>query len=260
MPAATVVAMTAPTRCLATAAALLAVAAWAGPADDAYREGSEALRAGDRTAAVAAFERATAADPEHVDAWFKLGLARAGLDDADGAVEAYRRAAELDPAHAKALNNVGNYYFRRGRYDEAESWYARALAVDPDYLLALFHHGWVLRHLNRADEAESAFRRCLDAPARERDRRVQLDCLFYLGALRSRAGDWDETRRIMERVVSAVPTHAEARYYLGMAYRRLGRLDDARTQLEIHEQLLQAARGGQPLERVPDAPDDAESP
>jgi hypothetical protein len=46
----------------------------------------------------------------------------------------------------------------------------------------------------------------------------------------------------MEEIVSARPGHVEARHFLGLAYRHLGRMDDAAQQLEIHRQLLRAGR------------------
>jgi cytochrome c-type biogenesis protein CcmH/NrfG len=45
---------------------------------------------------------------------------------------------------------------------------------------------------------------------------------------------------MMEQVLEANPGHPEARYYLGLAYRQLGRLEDARRQLQIHAERMEA--------------------
>ena len=220
---------------------------------ESFRAGSEHLRTRDYEAARSAFESAVQQNPEHVEAWFKLGLTRAGMRDWPAALEAYQRTVELDPAHVKAYNNIANVHYRQGRYEPAAVWYAKALELDPDYLLALFHYGWVLRHLNRPDEAETAFSHCLDVPAQSnREKSTQIDCLYYLGALKSRAGDHRGTVAAMERVLSLKPGHVEARYYLGMAYRKLGRIEDARRELEIHRQMLRAARGSKTMQRQPE--------
>jgi tetratricopeptide (TPR) repeat protein len=219
-------------------------------ADGSFEQGSDLLRARDYAAAVEALERAVAEAPEHVEAWFKLGLARAALQDSAGAIEAYGRVTELDPTHAKAHNNVANVYYRQGKYEEAAVWYLRSLEIDPDYLLALFHHGWILRHLGREEEAEQQFTHCLELQAEgPRQQMTQMDCLYYLGALRFRAGEYDRTAAIMERVIAARPGHIEARYYLAMSYRRLGRTEEAKQQLEIHRQMLRAARSSEPVEK-----------
>jgi tetratricopeptide (TPR) repeat protein len=218
-------------------------------AEAAYQEGSRALGSRDYEGAVRALSRAVELAPDSVQAWFKLGLARSAAGDRAGAIDAYRRTTELDPGHVMAFNNMGNVYFRQGRYDEARGWYRRALDLDPDYLLANYHYGWILRQFNETQEAERVFSHCLELQADDdRQRRTQLDCLFYLGTLRFRAGDDAKTVSVMEQVVAVYPAHPEARYYLGMAYRNLGRLDEAQQQLEIHEKML-ASRRREPIER-----------
>jgi len=222
-------------------------------AEAEYRAGLAALRSGDPSAAADAFERAVGIDPALLPAWLNLGIARARVQDWAGAIAAYESLIELEPGHAKALNNMANVYFRQGRHDQAAVWYERALAADPDYLLASFHFGWVLRELNRPEEAERHFSHCFDLEAEsERERKTRLDCLFYVGALRFRARDYERAAAIMERVLAVHAAHPEARYYLGMSYRQLGRLDEARRQLEIHGKMVQMLRREEPVEKQPE--------
>lgn len=219
-------------------------------AEASYREGSKALRTRDYAVAAAAFARAAELKPDELDTWLKLGIARAGLKEWNGSIEAYRRAIEIDPRSAKAHHNLANVHFRRGAYEEAAEAYGRALEIDPDYLLAAFHHGWTLRQLNRAEEAEAAFIRCLKIPAEgDRENKTRADCVFGLGSIRHRAGDYAASAQAMEQVVRVHPGHLEARYYLGMAYRQLGRLEEAREQLEIHAQMLRTQRVPVPIEK-----------
>lgn len=216
---------------------------------DAYQEGSRLLSAGNHAEAVTLLAAAAEESPGSAKIWFKLGMAYSGSKDNAGAIAAYRRAIELDPRHAMALNNLANVYFRQGSYEEAAAWYRKALEIQPDYMLAAYHYGWVLRQQNQPEPAEKMFRHCLSlTPSNDRERRTQVDSLYYLGTLRFRAGDWSEAAASMERVLAAFRAHPEARYYLAMAYRRLGRTDEAREQLEIHRQLLGSTRG-KPIER-----------
>lgn len=246
-------------RRLGVAAVLLAlslppwVAAASGEADAMYEAGSIALGRRDYAAAIAAFERATAADPSDTRVLLKLGIARAAIQDWTGALEAYGALRKLEPRNARALNNTANVYFRQGKHAQAAGYYRQALEIDPDYLIAAYHYGWVLRQLNRPDEAEHQFSHCLELPAEsQREQRTQLDCRYYLGALRYRAEDYETAARVMEQVVSAMPSHPEARYYLAMAYRRLGRTEEARAQLELHQKMLRAARSAKPIEKQRD--------
>ncbi len=190
-----------------------------------------------------------ASDPTSAKHWLELASSHSQLKEWDAAIAAYRHALELDPA-ATTYNNLANIYFRRGDYDSAAELYGQALAVEPSYLLARFHHGWCLRQLNRPAEAEAAFGSCLGiTPANDRERQMQLDCLFGLGSLRHRAGDYESSARAMEQVLAVHPSHPEARYYLGMAYRQLGRLEDARVQLEIHARFMRSRQPASAIEK-----------
>jgi tetratricopeptide (TPR) repeat protein len=222
----------------------------ADAAQAASEQGGQAFRARAYGEAAAAFERALALRPDDPDDLLNLGRARSALQQWDEAIAAYTRLIELDPQNAKALHNLANAHLRRGDYEEAAVWYARALEADPDYLLATYNYGRTLKQLSRVEEAERMFTRCLELQARsERDRRTQLDCLFFSGTMRFGAGDYEQSASIMERVLSIYANHAEARYYLGMSYRRLGRGDEARRQLEIHKELLKQKRPKSTIEK-----------
>lgn len=238
-----------PSPALAFAAALAVVAAFAGcggadeSAEEAFRQSADALRERDYPAVVEAATRAARINPDHTGAWMNLGMAQSAQKNWTEAIAAYERVTELDPSNEKALNNLANVYFRQGRYAEAGQWYRKALEIDPDYLLATFHYGWVLRQLNELEEAERAFTHCKEIPAaNERERRTHLDCHFYLGTIRFRQGDYRTAAQVMEAVLSVYPTHPEARHFLGLSYRKMGRMEDAARQLEIHREILRAMR------------------
>ena len=219
--------------------------------EEIIERGRSAMRARDFATAAEAFQQAVELRPDEVHAWFRLGLARSANDEADAAIAAYGKVAELDPDHTEARNNLGNVLFRRGDYKEALTWYERALAIEPDYMLASYHQGWVLRHYNRNEEAEAAFRHCLQlTPQSSREQSTRFDCLFFAGTLRFRAEDYEAAARAMEQMLAANGGHIEARYYLGMAYRRLGRIDEAREQLEIHRRMTRAVRRDTPIEKA----------
>jgi len=216
-------------------------------------QGRQAFRDRAYGEAAEAFERALALRPDNPDDLLNLGPARSALQQWDEAIAAYTRLIELDPSNAKALHNLANAHLRRGDYEEAAVWYAKALEADPEYLLAAYNYGRALKQLSRAEEAEQMFTRCLELqPRSERDRRTQLDCLFFSGTMRFGAGDYERSASIMERVVSIYAKHAEAHYYLGMSYRRLGRGDEARQQLEIHKELLKQKRPKSTIEKQQD--------
>lgn len=214
----------------------------AGFADD-YDAGRERFRERDYPAAIAAFERQLARDPDHRDALLDLGRAHSALQQWDEAVEAYERLIALEPEHAAALNNLGNVYYRTGVFESAAVYYDRALAARPDYILARYHYGFVLQQLNRGDEAIAQFDACLAIqPKSNREAHTQIGCRFHQGVARFRGGSFNEAAAIMHQVLGIDPSHVEARYYLGMALRRLGHIQEARQQLELHRQMLAETR------------------
>ncbi len=231
------------TSAIAVVTGLLLALSAGGGYDEIFEQGRAAMRAREFVTAAEAFQQAIDLRPDEVDAWFRLGLARSATDEGDAAIAAYRRVAEMDPRHTKALNNLGNVLFRRDHYEEALIWYERALEIEPGYMYARYHQGWVLRHYNRNEEAEAAFRHCFGlTPQSSREQSTRLDCLFFAGTLRFRAEDYEAAAEAMEQMLAATGSHIEARYYLGMAYRRLGRIDEAREQLEIHRRMTRAVR------------------
>ncbi len=222
-------------------------------AQSLYAAGKQAMRSKDYVGAAEALSRSATLRPSHSDTWFQLGVTLSRLQQWDGSLDAYQRVLKLDPRNAKAHNNLANVHFRRGEIEEAAAAYEKALTIDPDYVLAAFHLGWMLRQLSRPEEAEEAFGRCREIPASNpREQRAHLDCLFYIGTLRQRGGDYAAAAKIMEQVVRTNPGHSEARYYLGTAYRRLGRLDEARKQLGIHKEMLRRRAADIPIPELSD--------
>lgn len=215
----------------------------ASDVDALAESAAEAMRARRYDEAARALTRLVELVPDDANNWLQLGIARAAGEDWEGATAAYERVIEIDPGHVKANHNLGNVYFRKGEFEPAARYYGRAMELDPDYLLGAFHLGWTLRQLGRAEEGEAAFRRCMEIPAQSaRERQTHIDCLFGLGSLRHRDGDYESSSMMMEQVLRAQPAHVEARYYLGIAYRQLGRTAEAKKQLEIHARMLEARR------------------
>jgi tetratricopeptide (TPR) repeat protein len=224
-------------------AANLSAAPNEGSAEELYQAGAAAMRGKSYAEAVLVFERAAELRPDHRKTWLGLGIAHSALKQWDEAIRAYEELIRLDPDDARAHHNLANIHFRAGDYEAAERGYRRATQLDTLYILAAFHHGWTLRQLNRPEQAEQVFRHCLEIPVWDaQGRNTRVDCLFGLGSLRHRAGDYETSAKIMQQVLSVHPTHPEARYYLGIAYRQLGDLEQAARELEFHRQMLGSRR------------------
>ncbi len=108
------------------------------------------------------------------------------------AVAALERARELAPDDLPSLLRLGKTRLEQGERDAALELYARALEIDPD-----------------------------SAPA-----------LDGLGRVAAAAGDAAAAAGYFERVLGLQPFATSTHHALGLAYRKLGRLEEARRHLE----------------------------
>src|SRR5262245_25760124 len=80
-------------------------------------------------------QRAPAEDP------FRQGMAAERAGDLQAALTSYERAVERDPAHAQAHDRLGFVLGRLGRTAEALTHFERAVAIAPTLFDAQYHLG-----------------------------------------------------------------------------------------------------------------------
>jgi tetratricopeptide (TPR) repeat protein len=132
---------------------------------------------------------------------------------------------------------LGYRYVQDSRLDLAAEGFARALTLRPDYLPARVRLGLVQLELDRADLAEPHLEAALADPP------LRAAALFGLGRAALARGDPARAAGYLESALDASPDASRIHYPLGMAYRALGRVDDARTHL---------SRRGEGDPRLPD--------
>ena len=122
------------------------------------------------------------------------------------------------------LHLLGYLYQQTGRLDEAADRFEQALRVQPDDRAAAVRLGQVYLSLNRLREAREQFQ--------------SVDVVFPtlsrngLGEVALRERRYDEAVSHFRAVLERVPQATSVHYSLAMAYRGLGRLDEARAELE----------------------------
>ncbi|MFL6233032.1 MAG: CHAT domain-containing protein [Thermoanaerobaculia bacterium] len=173
-----------------------------------------------------------------------LGELRYARGDLDGATEEYRRALELyrrlgDRAdEVVTADDLGVALHMRGRYDEAAAFFDRSLALwRPEdgpgrKALTLLNRGYLYLDLGEADLAGERFREALALFHQAQDRDHEAVTLNALGLLAKDAG---HPAAALEPLQSALALRepgsrgqAVTLNTLGVAYRLLGRLEDAR--------------------------------
>ena len=173
-----------------------------------------------------------------------LGELRFNLHDLDGAVREYRQALELRrrlgdrEGEAVTASSLGHALRLLGRYDEAAASLDRALALrkageDPvKQAQTLLNRGQLHRELGETDQARKRFQEALGLFLQADDRDGEGMALNALGLVELDAEQPAEALRPFQAALARRQPESRGRAVtlnsLGVAYRQLGRYDEAR--------------------------------
>jgi hypothetical protein len=136
-------------------------------------------------------------------------------------------AATLNPADSSAHYNLGLIYQQRGQYEEAKTCFQRAIEIAPDELDAHYQLGRIAREEGRLSEAIQYF----DTVVGQSPNHSQNDVWREIGRTYFQAGQFDDSRQAFEQFLEKRPTDAEGRYRYGLALHKLGRTEEAATEM-----------------------------
>lgn len=136
-------------------------------------------------------------------------------------------AATLNPADASAHYNLGLIYQQRGQFEEAKERFARAIEIDSDETDAHYQLGCISRAQGRLADAITHF----EAVVQRDPEHSQNEAWREIGRTYFEAGQLEDARAAFERFIQKRPSDAEGRYRYGLTLNRLGRSDDAATEM-----------------------------
>jgi tetratricopeptide (TPR) repeat protein len=140
---------------------------------------------------------------------------------------AFQNAASLNPKEPLSQLYLAVATQEMGDFGEALKLYRQVTVRFPDFAQGYYRLGDSLLRAGTVDEAENAFRRLIIlAPQEWRG-------FAGLGDVKLRQGDWTEAAKQLERAIQIDPNAKVAHHLLGLAYRGLGRLDEARRELRV---------------------------
>jgi tetratricopeptide (TPR) repeat protein len=161
---------------------------------------------------------------ELADAYGSLARVYHAYEFLDSAEPAYVNARRLASGNSEWPHLLGVLYQQTGRLEESAEAFTAARRLQPRDHAAAVYLGDIYLNLNRLVDARDQFQSVIDVfPAVARR---------GLGDVAMRERKFAEAVEHYRAVLDRVPQAAAMHYSLAMAYRGLGRLDDAREHLE----------------------------
>jgi Flp pilus assembly protein TadD len=158
------------------------------------------------------------------EAYGSMGQLLHAYEFLDGAEASYRNASRLAQDDGGWPHLLGFLCQQTGRLDEAAGFYREASRLQPGDRAAAAQLGAVYLELNRLSEAGQQFRGITEIfPAVARQ---------GLGEVALREGKFAEAIDHLAAALQRAPQASSIHYSLAMAYRGLGRMDQARAHLQ----------------------------
>jgi Flp pilus assembly protein TadD len=233
---------------------------------DAYsflRAGMANERTGNYPAAIRAYERGLEVEPDNVELLNALGFSLFQQGKSEEAVVALEKALKVDPGHWKSHNNMALASIDLGELEVAEAHYRESLAIEPQP--AIYNDlGFVLEREGMPEEAAEAYRKALELDPESASAHYNLGVSLArsgefaeaethlraalertpnaqtytgLGVVLLQQGKAEEAIASLQAAIEADPENAAAHQDLAQALEKLGRTDEARSEMETAKAL-----------------------
>ena len=159
----------------------------------------------------------------------QLGMLLDTYHRPEDAVLCYKRAHLLAPAAFKWLYYWGSLLLRERKTGEALPVLTSALQLEPEYLPARLKMGEALLGAGRTEEAGKLYEAIL------KDYPDAAEAYYGLGRVKAARGDQAAAAELYRQACQLFPTYGAAHYGLAVAYRKLGRIQEAEEQANLHE-------------------------
>ena len=180
--------------------------------------------------AMARVHREAVAHPKSIDHVGALAKTLHAWEQWEAAHQAYARLQHLDPKEFEWRYLDAIVLQRLARHADAATSLREALAIVPAYTPARVKLAEALLESGRLDESEPLF------AALVKERAAEPVAEYGLGRITAARGQHGAAVVHLERAVSLFPEFAAAHYALARSYRALGRAEDARRALALHQQ------------------------
>jgi tetratricopeptide (TPR) repeat protein len=188
-------------------------------------EGFKAFGERDYRRAIEAWEQALAINPNLTYLKANLGVCYYAVGERDKALELWMAYKEASPKEAHVYNSIAGYYRDSGDLEKAIEYYQEAAKLNPFYHLPHYNIGLVRYSQHRYAEAINAFREALRITPKDPY------VLIALAQAYRATGDNVNSLESLQQARVFAPTDFRPRFELVLEYIRLGKLDQAETEL-----------------------------
>lgn len=190
------------------------------------------------SAALKALQQAVTLVPSHFDAQFSLGRLLFGMGDDSGAISAFQTATKLQPANPQALFFLATTFERSGDTENALIAYRKLVNLRPEIFEGHLGLGVLLvkRGGSATVEGLKELLRALEINPNLYEARVALGRALIASGKALEAVDH------LQRAAQLAPENPEPHYQLSLAYRRLGRNEEAAAQALIVKRIHESRR------------------
>lgn len=217
------------------ALAILIQARKLGPSDPntLFDFGMVALRMSLFPDAIQAFREVLEIRKDDPSATYGLGRALMGQAKFEDARDVFQKYVELRPNDASGYYALGLTLANLQQNAGARQEFARSIELAPVQTESYFQLGLLDLAANQLDDATARFQHVL-----QRDP-GHAGALTGLGEVEFKRKDYEHAVESLERAVARDPSLRQAHYYLGLSYARMGRRQEAETELQTASKLDQ---------------------
>jgi Tfp pilus assembly protein PilF len=151
--------------------------------------------------------------------------------DTARATATYEEALATQPGHAEASRNLGIILFNRGEFDRAFRLISDAARADPSNPTTRVYLGRLNQRQGRSDAARGEFRQAVAlAPGR-------VEFRFELATALQQVDSYPQALAQYDTMIQLAPDNPVVRHNFAVCLYSLGRLDEAKNQLEAARRL-----------------------
>ena len=183
---------------------------------------------GQHDKAIQAFEKALELRPDHAGTYLNLGVVYNDAGQHAKAIGALKKAIALQPDDASAYGNLGVVYCDIGQFADAIEYLKKALELHPDYALAHANLGYVYKVQRQYPLAIEHFEKALELQSGGSN----VQTLMNIGDTYHNMGQHEKAIPYFKKGIQLDPANARAHLLLGLSYRALNRMDEARSHIE----------------------------